>query len=82
MAVECANFEVIRMARLLEVARAGFYRCKEAQGRDPLASEQRRADRDAQILSFHQDSNGTYGAPRITLVTTVSDPRPPTRRTW
>jgi putative transposase len=31
------------------------------------ASEQRRADLDAKILSFHKDSRGTYGEPRITL---------------
>ena len=67
MATECANFEVKRMARLLEVSRAGYYRWQEAQQRDPLASEQRRADLDAKILSFHKDSRGTYGEPRITL---------------
>jgi transposase InsO family protein len=32
-----------------------------------LPSEQRRADLDAKILSFHKDSHGTYGSPRITL---------------
>ena len=30
-------------------------------------SEVRRADLDAKIISFHKSSNGTYGAPRITL---------------
>jgi len=67
MAAECANFEVARMARLLEVSRAGYYRWMEAQRREPLLSEQRRCDLDAKILSFHRDSHGTYGEPRITL---------------
>ena len=67
MAAECANFEVSRMARLLEVSRAGYYRWLDAQRRSPLPSEERRANLDAKILSFHRDSRGTYGAPRITL---------------
>ena len=67
MAAECANFEVIRMARLLEVSPSGYYRWKNARQRDPLPSEQRRAERDAKILSSHKNSRGVYGAPRITL---------------
>ena len=66
MAAECANFEVRRMARLLEVSPAGYYRWKSTQDRDPLPSEQRRAERDQKILSCHKDSRGTYGAPRLT----------------
>ena len=60
MALECANFEISRMARLLEVSRAGYYRWAEAQHRAPLPSEQRRAGLDAQILSFHRQSRGTF----------------------
>ena len=67
MAAECANFEINRMARLLEVSRAGYYRWKANTDRsEPTVREQARADLHAQIATHHAESQGTYGSPRIT----------------
>ena len=66
MAAECANFEVTRMARLLDVSPSGYYRWRAARDRPPLPSQVRRGDLDAKIISFHRASRGTYGSPRVT----------------
>ncbi len=58
MEAECANFEISRMARLLEVSRAGFYRWLSHRDR-PSVAEQRRRDLSVKILTCHKESNGT-----------------------
>jgi transposase InsO family protein len=65
MEAECANFEIDRMARLLEVSRSGFYKWRHAQG-TTSAKHQRREEIDVAIKGFHRASQGTYGSPRIT----------------
>jgi transposase InsO family protein len=67
MDAEYANFTVTRMARLLDVSRAGYYCWRTAQRREvALPSEQRHDELDVKILSFHRASRGAYGSPRIT----------------
>jgi putative transposase len=67
MEAEYANFEIKRMARLLDVSRAGFYRWRKSQQPDTAGSaRQRRDDLDAMVLTHHKESRGTYGSPRIT----------------
>ena len=66
MAAGCANFEITRTARLLEVSTAGYDRWRSAQDR-PLPSEFAGPISTPKIIDFHKGSEGTYGAPRITL---------------
>ena len=53
------------LCQLLEVSRSGFYRWRAAA---PARAARARADEElaARIRAIHDDSDGTYGAPRIT----------------
>jgi putative transposase len=65
MVTEKANFSVSRMARLLEVSRSGYYDWARRQAAGPSPAQRRRADLTAKIRQFHDESDGTYGSPRI-----------------
>jgi len=66
MQSECANFEITRIAQLLDVSPAGFYRRKTRSDREELTpAQQRKAMLRKRILFHHKEPNGTYGAPRI-----------------
>jgi transposase InsO family protein len=60
------RFSVLRMARLLDVSRSGYYAyVKRAAATVLTPRQQRRADLAVRILDVHADSEGTYGSPRI-----------------
>jgi putative transposase len=66
MEAECANFEITRMARLLDVSWAGYYRWKTVSKRVGLPPGQQRKAMLAERILFHRkESEDTYGAPRI-----------------
>ena len=62
---EKANYSVLRMARLLGVARSGFYAWIKNR-RVTGVRAQARARLDVQVRAAHQASGGVYGAPRVT----------------
>lgn len=69
MEAEYANFEITRMARLLDVSRSGFYRWqaqRNATTTRPDSARQREIDLDALIAIVHRESHGVYGSPRVT----------------
>jgi putative transposase len=65
MVTEKANFGVSRTARLLQVSRSGYYDWARRRTAGPSPAQQRRADLTAKIRRFHDESDGTYGSPRI-----------------
>ncbi len=59
---EKANHSVKLMCRVLEVSRSGYYAWCE---RGPSQRERADAALSKTIKSIHEQSRGTYGAPRI-----------------
>lgn len=66
MAQEKANFEISRMARLLQVSRSGYYRWVGQRNAEPSPQQTRRAVLDEQVRDLFDASDQVYGAPRIT----------------
>lgn len=66
MEAERASFKIARMARLLGVSTSGFYvwRQRRRAGLSGRAAAAR--DLDVQVRRVHADSDGVYGAPRVT----------------
>ena len=65
MDTEKAHYGIARMARLLEVSRSGYYDWANRQTAGPTPAQQRRAALTDKIRTFHADSDGVYGSPRI-----------------
>ncbi|MQY32046.1 IS3 family transposase [Nocardia aurantia] len=60
-------FDVVQMARLLDVSTSGYYDWKKRSATIELTPrQQRRADLTVKIVEVHAGSDGTYGSPRIT----------------
>jgi putative transposase len=65
IAAEKANYDITRMAELLGVARAGYYKWTRRVLAGPAARETRREELTVKILVAHEASKKVYGAPRI-----------------
>ncbi|APE37061.1 hypothetical protein BOX37_27545 [Nocardia mangyaensis] len=67
MASECADHDVTRMAKLLDVSTSGYYRYLQVRAASEVSPRvQRRRDLEVKILAHHRASHRTYGSPRIT----------------
>lgn len=62
---EKANYTIVRMCRLLGVARSRYYEWRKKKQAGPSAREQRMAEPVEKVKAHHEASDGTYGAPRI-----------------
>lgn len=65
MDTEKATYAVSRMARLLNVARSGYYDWTRRRAVGPSPAQQRRTALAAKIVAFHEESDRVYGSPRI-----------------
>lgn len=71
MQQEKANFSIKRMARLLKVSRSGYYAWAAKDEARRMGRDPRQAfidDLDCHIYAIWEDSDGVYGAPRITAM--------------
>lgn len=67
MAAECADHDVTRMAKLLDVSTSGYYRHLQVRAASEVSPRvQRRRDLEVKVLAHHRVSHRTYGSPRIT----------------
>ena len=57
---------VARMLGLLGVSRSGFYGCRARGAGPPGPRVRRREELAAAVVAAHRNSDGVYGAPRIT----------------
>jgi hypothetical protein len=64
--VQRSGLSVARMCELLEVSRSGYYDWAARQTAGPGSRETRLLELAGKITAAHEDSDGVYGAPRIT----------------
>src|SRR5690625_7408655 len=65
MDAEKANYEVTRMARLLQVTRQDYYAWRKQRQTGPGPRAQRRTEIDQAVRNGFHAADEVYGAPRI-----------------